>query len=85
VSGFHGALPTYQNPARSTLPPLATVLQPLKIRVLILSGRTNDDWPTGMPLLRKILANSGRFEVREKEKLAGITTATLAAWRCAGH
>ena len=54
--------------------------QPGKIRVLILSGRNNHDWRTTTPFLRKILTDSGRFDVRVEEEPAGITAATLAAY-----
>lgn len=51
-----------------------------KIRVLILSGRNNHDWRTTTPFLRKILVDSGRFDVRVEEEPVGITSATLAAY-----
>ena len=54
--------------------------QPGKVRVLILSGRNNHDWRTTTPFLRKILVDSGRFDVRVEEEPAGITAATLAAY-----
>ena len=54
--------------------------QPGKLRVLILSGRNNHDWRTTTPSLRKILVDSGRFDVRVEEEPGGITAATLAAY-----
>jgi type 1 glutamine amidotransferase len=54
--------------------------QPGKIRVLIFSGRNNHDWRTTTPFLRKLLVDSGRFDVRVEEEPAGVTSATLAAY-----
>jgi len=62
--------------AQDTIP----FFQPGKVRVLILSGRNNHDWRTTTPFLRKILVDSGRFDVRVEEEPAGITAATLAAY-----
>jgi type 1 glutamine amidotransferase len=62
--------------AQDTLP----FFQPGKIRVLILSGRNNHDWRATTPFLRKILVDSGRFDVRVEEEPAGVTAATLAAY-----
>jgi hypothetical protein len=54
--------------------------KPGAIRVLILSGRNNHDWRTTTPFLRKVLVESGRFDVRVEEEPMGITEATLAAY-----
>ena len=62
--------------AQDTIP----FFQPGKIRVLIFSGRNNHDWRTTTPFLRKILVDSGRFDVRVEEEPVGITAATLAAY-----
>lgn len=62
--------------ARDTLP----FFQAGKIRVLIFSGRNNHDWRTSTPFLRKLLVDSGRFDVRVEEEPAGVTPATLAAY-----
>lgn len=62
--------------AQDTLP----FFQPGKVRVLILSGRNNHDWRSTTPFLRKILVDSGRFDVRVEEEPVGITAATLAAY-----
>ena len=67
--------------AQDTIP----FFQPGKIRVLIFSGRNNHDWRTTTPFLRKILVNSGRFDVRVEEEPAGITAATLAAYDVLVH
>ncbi len=63
-------------PAQDTIP----FFQPGKIRVLIFSGRNNHDWRTTTPYLRKLLVDSGRFDVRVEEEPAGVTEATLAAY-----
>ncbi len=51
-----------------------------KIRVLIFSGRNNHDWRTTTPFLKKVLVDSGRFDVRVEEEPVGVTEATLAAY-----
>jgi type 1 glutamine amidotransferase len=48
------------------------------IRVLILSGRNNHDWRASTPFLRRVLEDTGRFDVRVEEEPNGITAATLA-------
>lgn len=62
--------------AQETVP----LFQPGKVRVLIFSGRNNHDWRTTTPFLRKVLVDSGRFDVRVEEEPAGVTDATLAAY-----
>ena len=63
---------------------LAQVTVPLfqsgKVRVLIFSGRNNHDWRTTTPFLKKVLVESGRFDVRVEEEPTGVTDATLAAY-----
>lgn len=50
------------------------------IRVLILSGYNNHNWRKTTPFLRKLLANTGRFDVRIDEEPTGLTAATLAVY-----
>ena len=50
------------------------------IRALIFSGRNNHDWRTTTPFLKKILLDTGRFDVRVTEEPAGTTAATLAGY-----
>ncbi len=50
------------------------------IRVLILSGQNNHDWRTTTPFLRKLLLNTGRFDVRVNEEPTGMTSETLAIY-----
>lgn len=69
-------LAAYLSPAL----PDAAAEQPGAIRVLILSGRNNHDWRATTPFLRKILLDSGRFDVRVNEEPAGLTGETLAAY-----
>lgn len=50
------------------------------IRVLILSGENNHDWRTTTPCLRRLLLNTGRFDVRVNEEPTGMTAQTLAVY-----
>lgn len=50
------------------------------IRVLILSGRNNHDWRTTTPHLRKLLVDTGRFDVRVCEEPVGLNTAALTPY-----
>ncbi len=50
------------------------------IRVLILSGENNHDWRTTTPCLRRLLLNTGRFDVRVNEEPTGMTPDTLAVY-----
>src|SRR5512146_3600756 len=68
-------------PARAELPDVrARFFQPGKLRALVLSGRNNHDWRTTTPLLRQLLVDSGRFDVRVVEEPDGITARTLAPY-----
>jgi hypothetical protein len=58
----------------------ARFFQKDKIRALILSGRNNHDWRTTTPFLRRLLVETGRFDVRVVEEPAGITAETLAVY-----
>ena len=51
-----------------------------KLRALILSGRNNHEWRVTTPYLKKLLVDSGRFDVRVTEEPTGMTAATLAAY-----
>jgi len=50
------------------------------IRVLILTGQNNHDWRATTPVLRTMLINTGRFDVRVNEEPTGLTSATLAPY-----
>ncbi|HVN78788.1 MAG TPA: ThuA domain-containing protein [Terriglobia bacterium] len=51
-----------------------------KIPVLIITGQNGHDWRATTPLLRKILEDTGRFEVRVDEEFRGAGPETLAPY-----
>src|SRR5450759_2094206 len=51
-----------------------------KIQVLIVTGQNGHDWRSTTPVLRKILEDTGRFEVRVTEEFRGATADTLAPY-----
>lgn len=55
---------------------------PAKLQVLIVTGQNtaSHDWRSTTPVLRKILEDSGRFEVRVTEEFRGAGAATLAPY-----
>jgi type 1 glutamine amidotransferase len=55
---------------------------PAKLQVLIVTGQnsTSHDWRVNTPVLRKILEDTGRFEVRVTEEFRGATADTLAPY-----
>ncbi|MBZ5563345.1 MAG: ThuA domain-containing protein, partial [Acidobacteriia bacterium] len=67
-------------PAQALAQVTIPLFQPGRVRVLIFSGRNNHDWRTTTPFLKKVLVDSGRFDVRIEEEPAGVTDATLAAY-----
>jgi len=56
--------------------------QPAKLQVLIVTGQSagGNDWRASTPVLRKILEDSGRFEVRVTEEFRGAGADTLAPY-----
>jgi len=56
--------------------------QPAKLQALIITGQntTSHDWRSTTPVLRKILEDSGRFEVRVTEEFRGAGAGTLAPY-----
>ena len=56
--------------------------QPAKLQVLIVTGQSagGHDWRATTPVLRKILEDSGRFEVRVTEEFRGAGADTLAPY-----
>ncbi|MGD0500399.1 MAG: ThuA domain-containing protein [Bryobacteraceae bacterium] len=56
--------------------------QPAKLQVLIITGQNagGHDWRSTTPVLRKILEDSGRFEVRVTEEFRGAGADTLAPY-----
>jgi type 1 glutamine amidotransferase len=51
-----------------------------KIQTLIITGQTGHDWRGVTPVLRKILEDTGRFEVRIVEEFRGSGPETLAPY-----
>jgi len=74
MAALAGMLPAAQAPGAASEAP---------VRTLILTGESDypyHDWRSTTPLLKAILENSGRFEVKVAEEPRGLTTATLAAY-----
>lgn len=51
--------------------------QPAKIRTLILSGRNNHDWRSTTPFLKKVLTDTGKFDVRVVDEPSGLSMRSL--------
>ena len=51
-----------------------------KIQALIITGQNGHDWRATTPVLRKLLEDSGRFEVRVTEEFRGAGAETLAPY-----
>ncbi len=51
-----------------------------KIQTLIITGQNGHDWRGTTPVLRKILEDTGRFEVRVTEEFRGAGPETLAPY-----
>ena len=51
-----------------------------KIQTLIITGQNGHDWRATTPVLRKLLEDTGRFEVRVTEEFRGAGTETLAPY-----
>lgn len=51
---------------------------PDKVKVLILSGKNNHNWRESTPFLRRVLEETGRFEVRVTEEPGGLTAGVLS-------
>jgi type 1 glutamine amidotransferase len=51
-----------------------------KLQALIITGQNGHDWRGTTPVLREMLENTGRFEVRITEEFRGGTAATLAPY-----
>lgn len=59
--------------------PAPTVPGP-KIQALIITGQNGHDWKATTPVLRKLLEDTGRFEVRVTEEFRGAGPETLAPY-----
>ena len=53
---------------------------PAKIQVLIITGQNGHDWRGTTPVLRKILEDTNKFEVRVTEEFRGAGPETLAPY-----
>ncbi len=53
---------------------------PKKIQTLIITGQNGHDWRGVTPVMRKILEDTGRFEVRVTEEFRGASAETLAPY-----
>lgn len=53
---------------------------PNKIQVLVLTGQNVHDWRGTTPVLKQVLEDTGRFEVRVIEEVRGIGPDTLAPY-----
>jgi type 1 glutamine amidotransferase len=53
---------------------------PAKIQTLIITGQNGHDWRAATPVLRQILEDTGRFEVRVTEEFRGAGPETLAPY-----
>jgi type 1 glutamine amidotransferase len=51
-----------------------------KLQALIITGQNGHDWRASTPVLRKLLEDSGRFEVRVTEEFRGAGGETLAPY-----
>ena len=54
--------------------------QPPKLQALIIAGQNRHDWRATTPVLRKLLEDTGRFEVRVTEEFRGAGPETLAPY-----
>ena len=59
---------------------LASAQQPAKIQALIISGQNVHDWKGVTPVLRQVLEDTGRFEVRVMEEFRGAGPGTLSPY-----
>lgn len=73
-------LPVAVSSDQSSTAERASLFKQGAIRALILTGQNNHDWGATTPLLRMLLLNSGRFDVRVNEEPTGMTSATLAPY-----
>ncbi len=53
---------------------------PKKIQTLLVTGQNRHDWRAVSPELRRMLEETGRFEVRVVEEFRGVTPAMLAPY-----
>ena len=51
-----------------------------KIQALLITGQNGHDWKATTPVLRKLLEDTGRFDVRVTEEFRGASAETLAPY-----
>ena len=73
-------LPAAVSSDQSSTAARISLFKPGTIRALILTGQNNHDWRATTPVLRTLLLNTGRFDVRVNEEPTGLTSATLAPY-----
>jgi len=59
---------------------VAPAQTPAKIQALIITGQNGHDWRATTPVLRKVLEDTGRFEVRVTEEFRDAGPETLAPY-----
>lgn len=59
---------------------LASAQTPAKIQALIITGQNGHDWRATTPVLRALLEETGRFEVRVTEEFRGAGQETLSPY-----
>jgi len=73
-------LPAVVSSGQNSATERASLFKQSVFRALILTGQNNHDWQATTPLLRTLLLNTGRFDVRVNEEPTGMTSATLAPY-----
>lgn len=59
---------------------LCTAQAPPKLQALIITGQNVHNWKASTPVLRQLLEDTGRFEVRVTEEFRGASADTLAPY-----
>jgi hypothetical protein len=67
-------------PALAQTPAAQPAPQAAKLQALIITGQNGHDWRAATPVLRKLLEDTGRFEVRVTEEFRGAGPETLAPY-----
>ena len=73
-------LPAVVSNGQSSTTERASLFKQGALRALILTGQINHDGRATTSLVRTLLLNTGRFDVRVDEEPTGITSATLAPY-----
>jgi type 1 glutamine amidotransferase len=67
-------------PVFAQQPAARPAVQPAKLQALIITGQNGHDWRATTPILRKVLEDSGKFEVRVTEEFRGAGPEMLAPY-----